>query len=374
MKRTLCSSAILIMSSSLGDFIATLGFIQDLSDIYNELTILELTRVGSIGPKVLGRDTNIKTISIDISCGLIACLKQLLTFDVSTVKSDIYMVHPTRIRALRLLGYCILGLFLTRLNGTIKFPRQTGIPDRRFRSDSVPITNRSVIGYKMYSLQKRVSRSKILNMLAIDHVNSSYSRISSSIFYNPKRVIAVFPGGKDARKRWGMDNWVYIIQRIVENSPYTILLIGGAEDLHYNKAFEVKLRNLCSDISLVNVTGMLSVRDTIRVLGRCYSYIGSDSAPAHMSALAGCKCLIVFCNYDNLGLWEPITATQLICHRPTMLCGKREGDDYGIKNIDRENVLMSTFSLLDDDRQATHEAVLESHNPPLVLKLESSFE
>ena len=114
------------------------------------------------------------------------------------------------------------------------------------------------------------------------------------------------------------------------------IIIGGKEDIDYNKEFEEDIRSLPTEKCIINLTGSLGIAETIEVLSELY--IGSDAAPAHMAGLAGCKCLVVFCNYDNMVCGNQ-SRQRMICHRPKMSCGARAGDDYGIAAIDPNQVL-----------------------------------
>ena len=104
--------------------------------------------------------------NIDIGKGVANIVRQLLSHTIEEKKSDICMIHPTRLSILRLISYCTIGLLCCRLKGSIKFPRQNGLVGKLFRSDDTAIVNRSNIGYKMYPLEKRVSRQKILALVS----------------------------------------------------------------------------------------------------------------------------------------------------------------------------------------------------------------
>ncbi|MFQ5444916.1 MAG: glycosyltransferase family 9 protein, partial [Nitrospinales bacterium] len=108
-----------------------------------------------------------------------------------------------------------------------------------------------------------------------------------------ERVLAIGPGGgKNAKlympnKRWPEQNFMTLIQKILREKPFRILLVGGPNDLDTVSRIRERFPE-CLDATHLSFGEMASV------FRRCTLFIGNDSGPLHIAAAMGIPTLSFF--------------------------------------------------------------------------------
>lgn len=103
------------------------------------------------------------------------------------------------------------------------------------------------------------------------------------------KVIALAPGSVWATKRWPVESFVRLQEKILSDPQLGVVLIGGAED-----------SPLCRQIAgagherVVDLCGQLSLRESCALLERCAALVTNDSAPTHLGLAAGTRVLTIF--------------------------------------------------------------------------------
>ena len=101
-------------------------------------------------------------------------------------------------------------------------------------------------------------------------------------------------------KRYDIDNYIKLFQRI--NSKFTckFFLFGGKND-------EILIKKIMGSISNCVSLSKLNLEEIIPIFASCKFYIGNDTGPLHISANLNLKCLAIFCDSppSAYGLWNP---------------------------------------------------------------------
>jgi heptosyltransferase III len=118
---------------------------------------------------------------------------------------------------------------------------------------------------------------------------------------NGDPFIAVAIGGKFQTTDWGTENWRALLQRLSERMPnHSLLMLGSKED---RDASEVAA-SLWSGRRL-NLCGNLSPRETAAVVSTAELFLGRDSGPKYLAAIAGVPCAVVYSARNLPGNWFP---------------------------------------------------------------------
>jgi ADP-heptose:LPS heptosyltransferase len=89
----------------------------------------------------------------------------------------------------------------------------------------------------------------------------------------------------DYKRRWPLEYYRELIQRILTSfRSLRIVLIGSKEEAPYVAAL---MSSLPPSPHLVNLCGLISVRQLVLLLHRSHLFIGNDSGPLHLAAAAG---------------------------------------------------------------------------------------
>jgi len=101
-------------------------------------------------------------------------------------------------------------------------------------------------------------------------------------------------------KRYDIDNYIKLFQKINSKFPCKFFLFGGKND-------EILIEKVMSSISNCVSLSKLNLEEIIPIFAACRFYIGNDTGPLHISANLNLKCLAIFCDSppSAYGLWNP---------------------------------------------------------------------
>jgi heptosyltransferase II len=106
---------------------------------------------------------------------------------------------------------------------------------------------------------------------------------------NIKKLICVAPGSVWKTKRWMMESYVELVQKLV-GTGFTVGLIGGEDDFH-----------LCNLIlksvdmgGVFNTAGKLTLLQSAEMIKRCNVLVSNDSAPIHLAAAVNTPVVAIF--------------------------------------------------------------------------------
>ncbi|MCA1553814.1 MAG: glycosyltransferase family 9 protein, partial [Chloroflexi bacterium] len=121
--------------------------------------------------------------------------------------------------------------------------------------------------------------------------------------------VAMHVGSGGAHKRWSLDNFFALAERIVvEGNRRVLLMHGPAEDLRE------LIQHRPADGAAVVGTNSLS--DAAALLELCSLYIGNDSGITHLAAALGVPTLALFGPTDP-AIWGPRGTRVRIVRSPT---------------------------------------------------------
>jgi lipopolysaccharide heptosyltransferase II len=136
--------------------------------------------------------------------------------------------------------------------------------------------------------------------------------------------VAVFPGGGSnpgmelTAKRWSLERYRALVQRLVCELDAEILLIGGADDKTLTQALVDGLAVATDQV--IDLAGTMSFGELGAQLEACSLFIGNDSSPMHLAAAVGCPVIAIFgpTSPREYGPYPPHDPKHIaIWHHPT---------------------------------------------------------
>lgn len=113
--------------------------------------------------------------------------------------------------------------------------------------------------------------------------------------------VAFSVGAKQDDKDWGDDNWRAVLAPLSKVRDGLGLVTVGAEDeAARSQALAAHWRG-----DVLDLCGVTAPRVSAAVMGRARFYLGHDSGPMHLAALAGTRCVAVFGARAKPGVWFP---------------------------------------------------------------------
>jgi heptosyltransferase I len=140
-------------------------------------------------------------------------------------------------------------------------------------------------------------------------------------------AIQLFPGGSQSfLKEWPRENWIYIIQYLIEHG-ISVVFTGGKED---RERIEVFCSELINASGIRNAAGTLSLYETALVLKESSCVISVDTGIMHLASALDCP-LIVLHGPTAPGRWGPLNKNaKVLSGKP---CLKGRCIDWGFENI-----------------------------------------
>ena len=128
-----------------------------------------------------------------------------------------------------------------------------------------------------------------------------------------KPMIVCGPGTKMQAKDWGQQNWKQLLAILSEKYPEFGLALVGAEE-------DAAMSDLAAQLwtgPKVNLCGKLTPRQTAAVFEHAHVFLGPDSGPMHLAAIAGVPCVIAFAARRSPGIWFPVGDQHQIVYHQT---------------------------------------------------------
>jgi ADP-heptose:LPS heptosyltransferase len=128
-----------------------------------------------------------------------------------------------------------------------------------------------------------------------------------------KPLIVCGPGTKMQAKDWGQDNWQQLLTNLSEKYPeFGLALVGAEEDAALGDFVAQQWTG-----PKVNMCGQLSPRETAAVFEHAHVFLGPDSGPMHLAAIARVPCVIAFAARRPPGIWFPVGDQHQIVYHQT---------------------------------------------------------
>lgn len=123
--------------------------------------------------------------------------------------------------------------------------------------------------------------------------NSSEEKIKNLLRDNEIRpddlLVAVHPATSNPDKRWPFDRFAEICDRLIKEFDAKIVLIGAKEEARISDEVKTVMKN-----SILDLTGLLSVKELGSVLSKSKFLISNDSGPVHIAAAVGTPTVVLF--------------------------------------------------------------------------------
>jgi lipopolysaccharide heptosyltransferase II len=190
---------------------------------------------------------------------------------------------------------------LTLLPWLAGVPRRVG-PDSLGRGFS--LTDRVPVSAIPDQLQHQAEI--YLNLARALHLNIDHPRMlfvpteqeRQSTIRSNKLQIIVFPSGGSnpgmqlTAKRWPIENYRRLVERLVDELDAQVLLIGGKDDYALNQSLLDGLQAPSDQV--LNLAGQSSFGQTAAQIAASDLFIGNDSSPMHLAAAVGTPVIAIF--------------------------------------------------------------------------------
>jgi len=174
--------------------------------------------------------------------------------------------------------------------------------------------------------------------------------------FNPqKKVIGIAPGSVWATKRWTVDGYRKLIQKIQLSNRYEIVLIGSKEDSDLTHEI---LAPITQRSGLTNLVGQTSLDELRMLYPQLSGLVSGDSSPVHFASAFGVPSVVIFgATTPEMGfagrsdLTKVVEISGLSC-RPCSVHGPKTCPKLHfrcMRDISAEKVFESLKSLMNEE-------------------------
>ncbi len=150
-----------------------------------------------------------------------------------------------------------------------------------------------------------------------DYTFTSNENIDKALFNgaNPTICININSGSLNLNRRWPIEYYRDLTEKILELGNVTVIMVGGPGDSEYVNMFLDKIQN---QENIVDLTGKLSLRQLIALFSKVDGLISNDSGPLHLAYIVGLFTISFFGPetpnlYGPLGDEHHVFYTDLYC-------------------------------------------------------------
>jgi len=179
---------------------------------------------------------------------------------------------------------------LQRLNSAMFYDKIIKLTEQK--SDKFEFYINKVLFERIFNVKIAVNTTKIDN--------------SDILFDKPKftnKYICVFVGGSHKNKKLSLESISFIINDILKNTIYEIILCGDKNDMEYSKEIIRKIES-SNKRRVLNLTGKSPLKALFNFINSAELVLSSESIAAHIAVALGKK-VIVFSNGQHYGRFSP---------------------------------------------------------------------
>jgi lipopolysaccharide heptosyltransferase II len=175
----------------------------------------------------------------------------------------------------------------------------------------------------------------------------------------PDRPLVVAHVGSGMRaKRWPVEHWRRLAQRLIDEFGIRVVLVGTAED----RATARAIIGSTPPLALDDWTGLFDLKQLTALVERAAVFVGADSGPAHLAAAVGTPVVALFSGTNDPRQWSPWGPQVTVLRHETSCspCHRTECPLAGhpcMSGLVPERVLEAVRSKLYDAALATNPAL-----------------
>jgi heptosyltransferase-2 len=125
-----------------------------------------------------------------------------------------------------------------------------------------------------------------------------------------ERIVALHPGSGSENKNWPEANWAELLQKLINDTSFNLLLVGG-------EAEGERLQRLAAALppARVRVAQSRPLPELAQMLQQCAGFIGHDSGISHLAAAVGLPGLILW-GETTEQIWRPPSDKMILLRHP----------------------------------------------------------
>ena len=146
--------------------------------------------------------------------------------------------------------------------------------------------NLSLLEYYSLFFNKLADENNLINV-GFEKLNTKLSKIKL-----PKKYYIIFPNASLALKRWHLDRYIYLAQKIFEKTQMTLVILGTNADKETMELFKSNL-----SVPFIDLFNKTSLNDYIDIIDKASLVVTNDTSAYHISLVEQTPVAIVTGGY-----------------------------------------------------------------------------
>lgn len=143
--------------------------------------------------------------------------------------------------------------------------------------DVIKTLNKDTSNYhlELWNPVTEKDRVKVRELLLTKEIHNDFVIVHTTASWKPRQ--------------WPIDRWAEVVDFLL-NSGKSVIFIGTSQE--YQEIEEI--REITKNKNSFNFAGLTSIRETIALMEKANFFIGSDSGPMHLAAIANLRSIVLF--------------------------------------------------------------------------------
>jgi len=137
---------------------------------------------------------------------------------------------------------------------------------------------------------------------------------------NYELLVALGPGAKFASKEWPLERFIVVCKYLAANHNVGFVVFGGPGDIA--KGEEIK--NNLENGRVLNLSGELSVLETLTALKKVKFLLSNDTGTVHLAAAVGVPCVALYSVRSPFGKWFPYGENHKVLYHKFLDCDYKQ--------------------------------------------------
>ncbi|MDP2940845.1 MAG: lipopolysaccharide heptosyltransferase II [Candidatus Omnitrophota bacterium] len=128
-------------------------------------------------------------------------------------------------------------------------------------------------------------------------------------------IAALNPGGNWSPKRWPVESWAELADKLIERLRAKVIITGAHNDLKLAEAIKAKMRH-----QPIVACGALNLKQLGALIKKTDVYVSADSGPLHIASALGAKKIIALFGPTSVDVTGPYPAKNTVVLQKDVGC------------------------------------------------------
>jgi heptosyltransferase III len=143
------------------------------------------------------------------------------------------------------------------------------------------------------------------------HIQKVSNLVREAKIDSGRPLVGMCPWSKQGAKRWPLERYAELGQRLITNLNANIAIVGGGEEALAG----AEISKNWPEGRWAVFAGKPGILETAELLRRCHFYVGNDTGAMHLAAAVDTPCVAIFSAREPTESWHPYGDRHIILRK-----------------------------------------------------------